>query len=206
MMVKLFYAPGTCALAPHIVLEWIGQPYELERVKLGDPDYARINPQGKVPAMLDGFGLMTQADAILKYLAHKHPEANLGHNGSLQEEYELNRWLAFFTGDVHPAFYPFFRPGRYFPDENEAALQQVKTAAYKLIDTVFTHLDQHLQDREYVVGDRFTIVEPYAFAMLRWGKLVPKPLSDYPHLSRFYDRMLQDEGVQRAMSQEGVKG
>lgn len=205
-MIKLFYAPGTCALAPHIVLEWIGVPYELEKVKLGDPEYKKISPLGKVPAMIDGDSeVMDQADALLKYLAHKYPDAGLGGDGSLQGSYQINRWLAFFTGDVHPAFYPFFRPNRYTLSEDEAALKAPKEAAYKLVDGVFSHLDNHLNHREYMVGDRRSIVDPYAFAMIRWGNLLPKPLSDYPNIYRFYQQFKQDEGVKRAMEQQGIQ-
>jgi|SRR5579883_218566 glutathione S-transferase len=203
---KLFYAPGTCALAPHIVLEWIGEPYELEKVQPSSPDYLKINPLGQVPAMIDGSsGVMNQADAILKYLAHKYPDAHLGDDGTSLGAFEVDRWLAFFTGDVHPAFYPFFRPQRYTTDDSESALDAVKQASFKLVDKVFTHLDKHLEGKDYVVGSHRTIVDPYAFAMIRWGNYLPKPLSEYPNIYRFYQEFLEDEGVKRAMKQQGIK-
>jgi glutathione S-transferase len=205
-MIKLFYAPGTCALAPHIVLEWIGAPYELVKVKLGDPAYTQINPMGKVPAMIDGDSeVMTQAEALLRYLAQKYPAVRLGDNGTLQDRFQMNQWLAFLTGDVHPAFYPFFRPNRYTTYSNDDALKIPKEAAYQLIDTVFFYLDQHLTGKDYMVGDRRTIVDPYAFTMIRWGNLLPKPLSDYPQIYRFYQKLREDEGVQRAMQQQGIQ-
>jgi glutathione S-transferase len=206
-MIKLFYAPGTCALAPHIVLEWIGEPYELERVQLRTPDYLKINPLGQVPAVIDGdSGVMNQADAILKYLAHKYPDAKLGDNGTLQDAYELDRWLAFFTGDVHPAFFPFFVPARYWTENDEKAHKTIKEASYKLIERVFNYLDQHLEGRNHVANDRRTIADPYAFAMIRWGNNIPnKPLSDYPNIYRFYQQFREDEGVKRAMEQQGIK-
>lgn len=202
---KLFYAPGTCALAPHIVLEWIGEPYELQRVKPSDPEYLKLNPLGQVPAMIDGDrGIMNQADAILKYLAHKYPEANLGDDGTLQDGYELDRWLAFLTGDVHPAFFPYFAPSRFSTDSSEAAQKAVKEASYKLIDRVFQHLNSHLEGKTFMVGDRRTIADPYAFAMLRWGNNLPKPLSEYPNCDRFYQHWHKDTGVQQAMQQQGL--
>lgn len=205
-MIKLFYAPGTCALAPHIVLEWIGDPYELERVQLGDPEYLKVNPMGQVPAMIDGdSGVMNQADALLKYLAHKYPEAKLGDDGTPHNAYQLDNWLAFFTGDVHPAFFPFFRPARYWPVDDPEAHKSVKEASYKLIDRVFQYLDKHLEGKEYLMGSRRTIADPYAFAMVRWGNLLPKPLADYPNVYRFYQHLYQDEAVQRAMQQQGIK-
>lgn len=204
-MIKLFYAPGTCALAPHIVLEWIGEPYELEKVNPKDPDYLRINPLGQVPVMVDGnSGMMNEADALLKYLVHKYPDTNLGDDGSLQGAYELDRWLAFLTGDVHPAFFPFFASQRYTTDSSESAQQSVKEASYQLIDRMYQHLDQHLADKTHIVGNRRTIADPYAFAMTRWSNKLPKPLSDYPNLNRFYQQLAQDNGVQQAMAKQGI--
>ncbi|MGV0024426.1 glutathione S-transferase family protein [Phormidesmis priestleyi] len=204
-MIKLFYAPGTCALAPHIVLEWVGEPYELQKVKPSDPDYLRMNPLGQVPAIIDGdSGVMNQADALLKYLAHKYPNARLGDDGTLQDAYELDRWLAFLTGDVHPAFFPFFVPQRYTTEDNDTNRQTVKEASYKLIDRVYQHLDKHLEGKTHLVGDRRTIADAYAFPMMRWGNSLPKPLSAYPNLDRFYQHLREDAGVQRALEQQGI--
>ncbi len=205
-MIKLFYAPGTCALAPHIVLEWLGEPYDLQKVKLGDPEYFKLNPLGQVPAMIDGdSGVMTQADAILKYLANKYPEAELGDDGTLQDSYELDHWLAFLTGDVHPAFFPFFAPDRYSIDSSDQAKRATKEMSYKLIDRVYKHLDQHLEGKEHLVGDRRTIADAYAFAMIRWGNSLPNGLSNYPNLDRFYQHLCEDEAVQRVMQQQQIQ-
>lgn len=205
-MIKLFYAPGTCALAPHIVLEWIGEPYELQKVKPSNPEYLKLNPLGQVPALTDDdSGMMNQADALLKYLAHKYPQANLNDNGTAQDAYELDRWLAFLTGDVHPAFFPFFAPQRYSIEDSEQARNSVKEASYKLIDRVYHHLDHHLENKEHLVGERRTIADPYAFAMIRWGNLLPHGLSSYPNLDRFYQHWRNDEGVRRAMEQQGIQ-
>ena len=205
-MIKLFYAPGTCALAPHTVLEWIGEPYDLQKVKPSDPEYLKLNPLGQVPAIIDGdSGVMNQADAILKYLANKYPEAELGDDGTLQDSYELDRWLAFLTGDVHPAFFPFFAPARYSIDSSDQTKQATKEASYKLIDRVYNHLDQHLEGKEHLVGDRRTIADAYAFAMIRWGNSLPNGLSNYPNLDRFYQQLRADEAVQRAMLQQQIQ-
>jgi glutathione S-transferase len=204
-MIKLFYAPGTCALAPHIVLEWIGEPYDLQKVKPSDPEYLKLNPLGQVPAIIDGeSGVMNQADAVLKYLARKYPESKLGDDGTLQDGYDLDRWLAFLTGDMHPAFFPFFAPDRYSTDHSDSAKQAIKEAAAKLIDRVYQHLDRHLEGKDHVVGNRRTIVDAYAFAMIRWGNSLPNGLANYPNLDRFYRYWCEDEGVKHAMEQQHV--
>ena len=203
-MIKLFYAPGACSLATHIVLEWIGQPYELEKVQLGDPEFLKINPMGQVPTIIDGDRVMSQGDAVLKYLARKYPNARLGDDATIEDAYELDHWLAFFTGDVHPAFYPYFVPNRYSVDQSESAVQSAKEAAYKLVDKVFIYLNQHLKGKSHIAGNRRTIVDAYAFAMIRWGNNLPKSLADYPEIDRFYHQLLADKGVQQAMEQQGI--
>ncbi|MGI9289561.1 MAG: glutathione S-transferase family protein [Pseudomonadales bacterium] len=197
---KLYYAPGTCALAPHIVLEWIGVPYETQQVRLGDPDYLKINPLGTVPVLEADGRLLNQADAILKYLVHRHPEASLGADGTPLGEHDLDRWLAFLTGDFHPAFYPVFTPQRYTTSEAEGDRDAVKDAGLQLVAKFLAHLNAHLADRSHLALDRRTVADPYAFAMLRWAR----PLTAYPHVDRFFDAMLSDVGVQAAMKAQGI--
>jgi glutathione S-transferase len=202
-MIKLFYEPGSCALAIHIVLDWIGEPYELQQVKLGDPEYLKINPLGQVPAIVDSDGdVMTQGDAILKYLARKYPAAKLGDNGTLQDEYDLNRWMAFLTSDLHPAFAPFYKPQCYSTDRSERAKQATKEASYKLIDRMYEYLDRHLNGKKFVVGNRRTIADAYAFAMIRWGNSLPNGLTNYLNLNHFYHYWCEDSAVKRVLAEQ----
>ena len=91
-MLKLYYAPGTCSLAVHISLEWIGEPYEAVRAKYGSPEYLKINPVGAVPTLDTGEGwMLTQAGAILRYLARRFPEAHLSGGEGLREQAEVDR-------------------------------------------------------------------------------------------------------------------
>jgi glutathione S-transferase len=93
----------------------------------------------------------------------------------------------------------------YAPGTCAHALHAVKEASYKLVEKVFTHLDQHLEGKTHVVGNRRTVVDAYAFAMIRWGNYLPKPLSNYPRINHFYHQMLDDKDVKRAMEQQGIQ-
>lgn len=203
---RLYYAPGTCALAPHIVLEWIGVAYEAERVDPSSDAYRRINPLSMVPALQDGGPkVMTQADAILKYIAAKYTEAGLGAGEGLDAEFEMDEMLAFLTGDMHPAFWPFFAPQRYTTKGDAESLTAVREAAYPRIDCAMLHLDTMLTGSHHVVGGRRSIADPYAFAMGRWTENLPKTWRHYPAIRPFMDRMYEDVCVAKVMAVQGLK-
>jgi len=203
---KLFYMPGACSLAPHIVLEWIGKPFELGRVERGktrEPEFLAVNPAGKVPALIEEDGrILTEAEALLLYLAEKFPDERLDASPTPEARYEMYKWMSYLTGDVHPAFYPYFLPQRYIATEPQ--YHAIREAAYKQIDACLQLLDRHMSDRNYMVEDRRTVLDPYLFVFCRWGKSVPKPFTDYPNLHRFMMQMADDEGVQRAMQAQSI--
>jgi glutathione S-transferase len=203
---KLFYMPGACSLAPHIVLEWIGKPFELGRIERGktrEPDFLAINPAGKVPALAEEDGrVLTEAEAILLYLAEKFPDEQLGASPTAEARYEMHRWMSYLTGDVHPAFYPYFLPQRYIADKEQ--YHAVREAAYAQIDACFQLLDRHMENRTYMIEDRRTVLDPYLFVFCRWGNALPKPFADYLNLHRFMMQMAEDEGVQRAMQAQRI--
>ena len=202
----LYYAPGTCALAPHIALEWAGASYEVEKVDLRSEAYRAINPLGMVPAMTDrNSRLLTQADAILKYIVHRFPEADLGAGEGEMAEFNLNEALAFLTGDVHPAFWPFFAPQRFTTQTDKESLDAVKTSSYARIDRVMAHLDGMLAGQVNVVNQKRTVADPYAFAMCRWTQNIPRPWTHYPAIASFMNRMAADPGVQAAMASQGLR-
>jgi glutathione S-transferase len=203
---KLFYMPGACSLAPHIVLEWIGQPYEVGRIERGktrEPEFLAINPAGKVPALIEDDGrVLTEAEAILLYLAEKYPEHELGASSTFEDRYEMHKWMSYLTGDVHPAFYPYFLPQRYIADKNQ--YHAIREAAYQQIDFHFQLIDRHMNDRDYMVENRRTVLDPYLFVFCRWGNSLPKPFTDYPNLHRFMMKMADDQGVHMAMQEQKI--
>jgi glutathione S-transferase len=201
---RLYYFPGSCALAPHIVFHWVDEPFEAVRIKKGDPEYLKINPLGVVPALEHGDKTYTQADAILHWQAESYPDAVLGGDGTPDSDYELNRWMAFLTGDLHPAFFPFLNPGRYTTSDADADTAAVKSAAQLQIARYFEHLNRHLDGRDFMVGSRRSIADAYAIPMLRWGRMQDRPLSEYPALNAFMERWQRDDGVHRAMTVQGL--
>ncbi|MDN5789205.1 glutathione S-transferase family protein [Pseudorhodobacter sp.] len=202
-MTTLYYAPGACSLAPHIVLEWIGAPYEAVKVAFGSKELLAVNPAGAVPTLRESDGwLLTQAGAILDYLAQKHPEAGLSGGNSLRDKAEAHRWSSFFTSDMHAAFWPIFSPHRYTTDADAAAKQAVVTAGHALVRKQLGLLDAHMTGRDWVLGDR-SVIDTYAFPMLRWAiKLLPGGLDGYPNVQALHDRIAVDPAVQKVLAIE----
>lgn len=208
-MPTLYYARGACSLAPHIVLEWIGAPFKAVRVDYGSPELLAVNPAGAVPTLREDDGwLLTQAGAILDYLAQKHPEAGLSGGEGLRDTAETHRWSSFFTGDMHPAFWPIFMPYRYTTDKAEAAQKATVEAGQKLVHKQMAVLNSRLDGRDWILGPgqgARSVIDAYAFPMIRWGmKVLPGGLADYPHVIALHDRLAADPGVQAVLAREAA--
>lgn len=206
-MTTLYYAKGACSLAPHIVLEWIGEPFEAHKVAFGSPELLAVNPSGAVPTLQEDDGwTLTQAGAILDYLAQKHPQADLSGGDTLREKAEAHRWSAFFTSDMHAAFWPVFTPQRYTKLTDAEGRNAAKEAGLDLVRKQMTVLNTHLEGREWILGDgrgKKSVIDAYSFPMIRWGiAMLPEGLEAYPHVQALHDRLAADPGVQAALARE----
>ncbi|HET8554342.1 MAG TPA: glutathione binding-like protein [Rhodanobacteraceae bacterium] len=202
---KLYYLPGACSLADHIVLEWIHAPYEaieVARDKLKSPEYLKISPGGHVPALVDDDGwTLTENVAILHYLAEKHPDAALA-GSDARSRAEVNRWLGFLNSDVHQAFKPIFGAASFISDE--AQHEDLQQHAREKLGKLFTRIDTQLQTHTWLAGDHRSIADPYLFVVLRWARAKKVPLQGLEALDAFFVRMHEDAGVQKALKAEGI--
>ncbi|HUT49438.1 MAG TPA: glutathione binding-like protein [Alphaproteobacteria bacterium] len=203
---KLYSFTGSCALAPHIALEWAGADYELELIKRSDarePDFLKLNPIGKVPVLvLDDGTVLTQVVAVLMWIAEHFPDANLNPAAGPDDLYEARKWLTEFNGDIHPAFTPYFLTFRYA--DSKDAQNEVKAHAAQEVDHQLSIVEHHMEGRDWVMGDRRSVLDTYLFVFCLWAGFLPKPLKNYPNLAGFTDRMKADPGVQAAMSAQGL--
>ncbi|WP_019939150.1 glutathione binding-like protein [Bordetella sp. FB-8] len=203
---KLYYLPGACSLTIHIALQWIGKPFEaqkMDRQAIKAPDYLKINPMGSVPAISDGDFDLNQNLAILSYLSAKHPEAGLLGDGTPQSLAETMRWLAFINSDLHRTFSLVFGPARFVSDA--AAQQELAASAAKILLGYFTMLDGRLEGRDYLTGAKRTAADAYLFVVLRWAQAMKIDLSGLANLPKFNARMKADSGVAAALKAEGLE-
>ncbi len=200
---KLYSFAGSCALASHIVLEWIGKPYELALIERGDldnPELLKLNPNHKVPILEDDGWVLTQNAAILQYLAETHPEAEL-HGDSPKSRAVVNSWLGLINSEVHPAFKAFFVGAPYLKDATVE--DKMKAQASQTLRQYFSRLDQQLADKEWLTGQR-SIADAYLFVTLFWANFLKLDMNGLDNLAAFTARMQADTAVQKALSAQGL--
>jgi glutathione S-transferase len=198
---KLYYAPGACSLASHIVAEEEGLPLDLERVDLkthrtarGEDFYA-INPKGYVPTLgFDGGEILTENVAILPFLADLAPAAELAPADGTMDRVRLLEWLGFLNSELHHAFAPFFHGN----DENRG------TEARGTIRKRLSFIADRIGGHDYLMGDKFTVADAYLFVMLRWCDMAGIDLGEFPVLDRYRARIAARPPVQAAMKAEGL--
>ena len=203
---KLHYFQGSCALAPHIALEWAGADYalaELKRSETRAPAFLKKNPAGKVPVLeLDDGSCISQVNAVLQFIAETWPDAGLGGDGSTEARRALQRWLSHFNGDVHPAFTPCFLAHRYA--DSDAARAEVKARGTGEVAFQLGVIDAHMAGRDWMMEGGRSILDPYLFVFTLWAGFLPARLNDLPNLKAFNGRMKQDPGVQQALAMQGL--
>lgn len=201
---KLYFSPGACSMASHIVLLEAGLDFTLERVDLrtkqteSGADFKAINSKGYVPALvLDDGAVLSEGAAILQYLADRVPELRLAPANGTFERYRLIEWLSFIATELHQAFIPLFRPN---------ASDDMKQAASASLSNRLGWIAEQLAGRDYLMGDRFTVADAYLFTALGWAGFVNFDLSPWPALGAFAQRIAARPAVQQAMRTEGLLG
>ena len=202
MSMLYFYAPGACSLSGQIVLEWLGQPYELCRADAKvrqTPAFRRVNPLGKVPALLVDGRPLAENSAILTHLAEHKPGIMPPH-GTWQRD-RVNMWLSYIGTTLHPAFGPILHPARYTPyPAMHAALAD---AARGRVKAELAHVNRCLgQASGWLQGQRPTAADAYLYAISRWGKKQVDIARTLPHLHRHQRMMERDSAVIFALAIE----
>ncbi|MCL9783022.1 glutathione S-transferase family protein [Vibrio sp. S4M6] len=202
---KLYSAPGTCATAIHIALEWIGKPYEVEHLsmkQMKEPEYLKLNPSGVVPTFVNNEIPYTEAAAILFHLTDAFPEAELGPAVGGENRAEFYRWISFLSGTLHPYYWLHFVPSRFTTDEE--GTEAVQEASHVMIDKALTQIDNHLANRPYMLGEKKSVVDALLYPMASWGYGLPKPTSEYPNIHDLVKRLASEEAVTNVHRSQGT--
>jgi glutathione S-transferase len=200
---KLYFSPGACSLSPHIVSREAGIPLDLEQVdnrekktKSGQ-DFWSINPKGQVPVLeIDAGHRLTEGPVIVQYLADQKPASGLMPPVGSIDRYRVQEWLNFITSELHKTFGPLFRP---------ATPEEFKTQSRESLGKRLDWIDKQLAGKQYLMGDTFTIADPYLFTVLRWSPRVGVDLAKWPNITAYLARVSARPKVQEALKAEGLQ-
>ena len=201
---KLYYVPGACSLAVHIVLREAGFKFDMERVDMPNrktesgADYLAINPKGYIPALqLDDGAVLTEASAILQYLADQKPRRNLAPKPRTMERYRLLEWLNFTAAEIHKSLGAFFK-------FKQAMTAEWRQAQLGLVEERFTTLEKMLGSSQYVMGDEFSIADAYLFTTLNFANFLQIDLARWPAIQAYMARVAARPTVRKSMKTEGL--
>jgi glutathione S-transferase len=203
-MLTLYYGPGACSMASHIVLEESGEKYEPKRMDLAKGEqrsesYLKMNPLGRVPLLqLDNGDPLAENTAILPYLGKRF---GLWPSDALGEAKALSL-IGFFASSVHPAHAHVGRPERYTADQS--AFPGIKEQGLKTFHGYLKQIDGMLAGREWF-GDKYSVLDPYGLVFYTWGVRRELPMAELKNYTAFKDRMTQRPAVQRVLEDEKVK-
>jgi glutathione S-transferase len=199
---KLYYSPGACSLAPHIMIREAGLPADIVKVDLGakktekGDDFSKINPKGYVPTLqLDNGQIMTEVAVLLQYIADQKPDAKLIPPAGTLDRYREQEWLNFIATEVHKGFGPLWNPAT--PDS-------FKTIVKKKLGDRFALLDKHFSANDYLMGKTYTAADAYLFTITNWSSHADVDMTPYKNLNAFRDRVGKRPAVQAALKAEGL--
>ena len=199
---KLYYSPGACSLASHIVLREAGLAFEpvaapTKTHKLPDgSDYYAVNPLGYVPLLeLDDGTRLREGPAILQYVADQVPQKNLAPANGTLPRYRLQEWLTFIGTELHRSFSPLFNPA--MPEEGKKIYRD------RIVGRL-QWLDGELAGRQYVMGEHFSVADAYLFTVTRWAKPMAIDLTPYANLRAHHARVAARPAVQETLKAEGL--
>jgi glutathione S-transferase len=200
---KLYYSPGACSLAPHIVLKEAGLAFDLVQANLkthqlatDGSDFYPVAPKGQVPLLeLDNGERLSEGPVISQYIADQVPAKSLAPANGTMARYRLQEWLNFITSELHKGIGGLFNPA--MPDEGKAVMKAKAASKLKWVD-------EQLEGKQYLMGDSFSIADAYLFTVTNWTGHTGIDISALKNLGAFQARMAARPAVQAAMKAEGL--
>lgn len=206
-VMKLYYLAGSCALAPHIALEHSGLAYEAVRVERGKqsaPSYLAVNPLGRVPALVTaGHGTITEAPAVLFYIADLAPDTALLAGAGTRERYEALTWMAYLASTVHPALGRLWRAERF--SSEATCVGSVERAAADQLAGDFAYIDKQIADRDWIVGKGLSVADLHLFVFGRLGLRLTPSTREFPNFYRHTLLVADMPATKRAMAHQEIK-
>jgi glutathione S-transferase len=208
-MMQLHYFPSNASMTPHMVLEELGVPYELVLVDRTtnahhSPEYLKLNPNGKIPVLVDGDLVLYETAAITLHLADTHAGAGLAPPLGTPERAQFYKWLMWLSNTLQAEMPLYFYSDRWADTPEGAAALKRHAEAHiaAMIDQLEAELARH--GGPWFLGAHYSVLDPYVLMLCRWTRGMARPARTLPHLGPYLQRLLARPAVQRAYAQEGL--
>ena len=210
-MIQLHYYPSTASMAPHILLEEIGVPYERVLVDRTQgvqktQQYLQLNPNGLIPALTDGDLVLYESAAICLYLCDSHPQAALAPPLGSVERAHFYKWLVWLTNTLQATLIVYFYPERWMNASNAAGAAELKTHAENRVRVLIDQLDTELARHggPWLLGREYTALDAYTLMLCRWTRFMAQPARTRAQLGPYLERVLARPAVVRVFEAEGL--
>lgn len=206
-MMKLYYAPHTCALATHIALEEVGASYATTRIDFASnqqrsPDYLKINPKGRVPALVTDRGVLTETPAMLVFVAQSFPDAGLAPLDDPFAFAEVQAFNSYLCSSLHVAHAHRMRGYRWVDPDDAAAIAAMQRKVPQSVTAGFEQIERDMLKGPWVMGELYTICDPYLFTLAQWMEADGVDLARVPRVVDHRRRMSERATVKKAIAQE----
>jgi glutathione S-transferase len=204
-MIRLYYAAHTCALASHIALEEAAAEYSTVRISFADeeqrkPEYLAINPKGRVPAMVTEQGILTETPAMLAFIAQSFPQSRLAPLGDPFRFAEVQAFNSYLCSTVHVAHAHRMRGHRWVDDP--AAIAEMQRKVPETVGACFDLIERKMLRGPWVMGDSYTICDPYLFTLAQWMEKDGVDPQRFPKVRDHRNRMSERATVRKAITEE----
>ncbi|WP_315765261.1 MULTISPECIES: glutathione S-transferase family protein [unclassified Bradyrhizobium] len=204
-MLKLYYTPGTCALASHIALAEAGADYTLQKVDFkanqqNSPDYLKINPKGRVPVLVTDRGVLTETPALLAYIAQSFPRAKLAPVDDAFAFAEVQSFNSYLCSTVHVAHAHRVRGSRWASEETSFA--DMKRKVPETVGGCFAMIERAMFRGPWVMGEQYTICDPYLFTIAQWLEGDGVDIKAFPGIADHFTRMSERPSVKKALAEQ----
>ncbi|MCC2645149.1 MAG: hypothetical protein K0R94_927 [Burkholderiales bacterium] len=200
----LFIIPGACSFGSMVALELIGKPYKIgittAQIRKSDA-FLKINPLGKVGALLDNGNVIYENSAIIMYLVDNNPQSKIFMPLESKDRIEAYKWLSYLSSNLHVSFGPLFRPEAFI---DEANIPQLREFAIKKLNNIFEYIDNYLSKNAFLFSKEMTVIDAQAYGILRFGNKF-NLLDNYKNIQAYLDRMNQISVIQNALNIEQQK-
>ena len=205
-MLKLHYHPSDASLMPHIFLEELGVPFQLELVDRSrnaqkSPAYLKLNPNGLIPVLEDGDLVVYETPAILLHLADTHPQSGLLPAVGTPERAHVYQWMVWMSNTLQANLVLYFYAERYVPPDGVLDFRARSEARIApLLDQLEAQLQSH--GGPWLLGADYSAADCMAFVLCCWTRNMARPAKSLPALGAYIARMRERPAVQRVVLKE----